>query len=128
MRPPIAPLLALFSLLPALAGCSGAGARADAGGREDELVVRRGSFRQRLLLTGELEAERGESLVVPRTNAFQLQIRWMAEDGARVKAGEPVIAFDNSQFASDLEEKRLAAANAGSDLQRTAAESKTHAA
>jgi len=66
--------------------------------------------------------------VVPRTNAFQLQIRWMAEDGARVKAGEPVLAFDNSQFASDLEEKRLAAANAGSDLQSTAAESKTHEA
>ncbi|HEX9941116.1 MAG TPA: hypothetical protein VGG03_03805, partial [Thermoanaerobaculia bacterium] len=71
--------------LAVLAGCSGSGARADAGkGGSGELVVRRGPFRERLLLTGELVAERGESLVVPRTNIFQLQIRWLAEDGTLV--------------------------------------------
>ncbi|HEX9944921.1 MAG TPA: efflux RND transporter periplasmic adaptor subunit, partial [Thermoanaerobaculia bacterium] len=36
--------------------------------------------------------------------------------------------FDNSQFASDLEEKRLKASDAGSDLERTQAESKTSTA
>lgn len=122
-------LLALGLLLP-FAGCSGSGARADAGqgegaGQGDNLAVRRGTFRQRVLLTGELAAERGEALVVPRTSSWQLQIRWMAPDGTRVKAGDPVVAFDNSQFSSDLEEKRLTASNAGSELERARAESKT---
>ena len=124
---PIATFLLGFACLAPLAGCSGTGARADAG-QSEELAVHRGSFRQRALLTGELAAERGEALTVPRTNAFQLQIRWMAEDGARVKAGDPVVSFDNSQFAADLEEKRLSVANAGSELERAAAESKTSAA
>jgi multidrug resistance efflux pump len=88
-------------------------------------VAHRGTFRQRLLLSGELEAERGEQLAVPRTNSFQLQIRWMAEDGAQVNAGDRVVEFDNSQFSSDLEEKRLSASDAGSELERTSAETRT---
>jgi multidrug resistance efflux pump len=123
LRPLSVVAVALACLLP-LAGCSGTGARADAG-KSEELTVRRGTFRQRVLLTGELAAEKGESLVVPRTNTWQLQIRWLAPDGAVVKAGDPVVAFDNSQFASDLEEKRLSASNAGSELERAQAESKT---
>ena len=123
LKPLAAAALALACLLP-LTGCSGSGARADAG-KSEELTARRGTFRQRVLLTGELAAERGEALVVPRTNTWQLQIRWMAPDGARIRAGDPVVAFDNSQFASDLEEKRLSASNAGSELERVQAESKT---
>jgi multidrug resistance efflux pump len=119
------PLLLLgASLLAPLSGCSEGGAHAAAqreGG--DALVAHRGTFRQRLLLSGELEAERGEPLSVPRTNQFQLQIRWLAEDGTAVQAGDRVVEFDNSQFASDLEEKRLSASDAGSEVQRTAAES-----
>lgn len=123
LRPLSVAALGLACLLP-LAGCSGSGARADAG-KSEELTARRGTFRQRVLLTGELAAEKGEALVVPRTNTWQLQIRWMAPDGARVRAGDPVVAFDNSQFASDLEEKRLSASSAGSELERARAESKT---
>ncbi len=119
----------LLVAITALAGCSGEGAhaaaRGDAGGTGEALVAHRGTLRQRLLLSGELEAERGEPLSVPRTNQFQLQIRWLAEDGTLVNAGDRVVEFDNSQFASDLEEKRLSASDAGSELQRTAAESKT---
>lgn len=123
LKPLSVAALCLAFLLP-LAGCSGTGARADAG-KDEELTAHRGTFRQRVLLTGELAAEKGEALVVPRTNTWQLQIRWMAPDGTMVHAGDPVVAFDNSQFASDLEEKRLAASNAGSELDRTRAESKT---
>ena len=36
-----------------------------------------------------------------------------------------MVAFDNSQFASDLEEKRLSASQAGSDLATAEAELKT---
>jgi multidrug efflux pump subunit AcrA (membrane-fusion protein) len=129
-------LLLCLALAAPLAGCSGEGAHAEASGSggpsrdpsRGELVAHRGIFRQRLLLSGELEAERGEPLSVPRTNSFQLTIRWMAEDGALVKAGDRVVEFDNSQFASDLEEKRLAASDAGSELERTSAETRTNAA
>lgn len=123
-------LLLSLALAAPLAGCSEEGARAEAQGSRDPssqggLVAHRGTFRQRLLLSGELEAERGEPLAVPRTNSFQLQIRWMAEDGARVSSGDRVVEFDNSQFASDLEEKRLSASDAGSELERTSAETRT---
>ena len=127
MMRPIGAVLLVLASLPPLAGCSGPGARAE-DATAGELTVRRGSFRQRTLLTGELAAERGEALVVPRTNSFQIAIRWMAEDGTLVKAGDPVVSFDNSQFASDLEEKRLSAFDAGSDLERAVAQSKTTAA
>lgn len=91
------------------------------------MTAHRGAFRQRLLLSGELAAERGDAMNVPRTNAFQLTIRWLAPDGVPVKAGDPVVAFDNSQFSSDLEEKRLSASQAGSDLATAQAEVKTSA-
>ncbi len=114
----------LLACLAPLAGCSGGGARAQSvwGGG---LTAHRGTFSQRLILSGELAAERGEALNVPRTNAFQLTIRWLAPDGVPVKAGDPVVAFDNSQFSSDLEEKRLSASQAGSDLATAKAGVKT---
>jgi HlyD family secretion protein len=116
--------LLLLACLAPLAGCSGEGARAQSS-RESGLTAHRGPFRQRLILSGELAAERGEAMNVPRTNAFQLTIRWLAPDGVPVKAGDPVVAFDNSQFATDLEEKRLSAAQAGSDLATAQAGVKT---
>lgn len=119
--------LLLLACLAPLAGCSGTGARAESS-REAGLTAHRGVFRQRLILSGELAAERGDSLNVPRTNAFQLTIRWLAPDGVPVKAGDPVVAFDNSQFSSDLEEKRLSASQAGSDLATAQADVKTGAA
>jgi multidrug resistance efflux pump len=116
----------LLACLAPLAGCSGEGARAQSS-RDAGLAVHRGSFRQRLILSGELAAARGEAMNVPRTNAFQLTIRWMAPDGVPVRAGDPVVAFDNSQFSTDLEEKRLSASQAGSDLATAQAEVKTTA-
>src|SRR5262249_51476024 len=50
-----------------------------------------------------------------------------APDGVPVKTGDPVVAFDNSQFSSDLEEKRLSASQAGSDLATAQAGVKTSA-
>jgi multidrug resistance efflux pump len=121
----LAPLLLLP--LPAVIlafACADAGARgsAPAGGA---LAVHRGTFQPRVLLTGELEAEHRTDLSVPRTREFQLQIRWLAEDGAAVKAGDPVVQFDNSRFSSEIEEKRLAAADALSDLDLKRAEGRT---
>ena len=86
------------------------------------LAVRRGDLRPRLLLSGELEAARAQALSVPQSPAFQLQIRWLAEDGGKVAAGAPVVELDNSAFVTTLEEQRLAVATAADDLARMQAE------
>src|SRR5829696_235170 len=84
------------------AGPSGAEGEGEAGpaGGAAGLAVRRGDLQERMLVTGELVAEQAAPLDVPRTRAFQLQIRWIAEDGTPIKAGQPVVEFDNSTFAS----------------------------
>src|SRR5262245_11635202 len=114
----------LAALLALACGCADAGARGSLPASSG-LSVRRGTFQPRVLLTGELEAEHRTDLSVPRTREFQLQIRWLAEDGAAVKAGDPVVQFDNSRFSSEIEEKRLAAADAAGDLDLKKAEGHT---
>lgn len=96
------------------------GARRGPGG---ELIVRKGRFEGRFLLTGELEAVRAEQLVVPRIPNWQTTIRWMEAEGALVKAGQRLIEFDTSSFASDYGEKLLARDQAESDLEEAQAQS-----
>jgi multidrug efflux pump subunit AcrA (membrane-fusion protein) len=119
----------LATLAALLAGCAG-GVRAqgETGRAEELLVVHRGSLRTRLLLTGELEAGQAEELVVPRTPSWELQIRWMEEDGMPVKAGQRVVEFDNSSFTSELDEKKLSASEAEKELARMEAEARTSTA
>jgi multidrug resistance efflux pump len=131
-------LLVLPLLCASLAACSRAGAQASApaesagvatgGGAAAELIVHHGTLQPRLLLTGELEAKRADALSVPQTPSFQVQIKWMAEDGTLVAAGQPVVEFDNSAFTQQLEEKRLAATDAASQLERTMADAATQEA
>ncbi|HZF12986.1 MAG TPA: efflux RND transporter periplasmic adaptor subunit [Thermoanaerobaculia bacterium] len=118
--------LALLLLLPLL-GCAGAGAQTGAAagehpGDRGDLIVRRGDLRPRLVLTGELAAERAVPLIVPSTSSWQLQIRWMEKDGTPVAAGQKLVELDNSQFTSDLEEKRSTATQTAADLERDQAE------
>lgn len=105
------------------AGCAGA-AEGERGAGAD-LIVRRGDLRPRLLLTGELAAERAVELKVPRTPTWQVQIRWMAEDGTMVHAGDRVVELDNSSFTGELEQKRAGAADATTELARKQAESRS---
>jgi multidrug resistance efflux pump len=118
--------LAALALI--LAACGGSPTRAGSGGSAASFrdsVVRRGEFRGRFLLTGELDAVRAESLVAPRTPQWTVTIRWMEADGATVAGGQKVVEFDNSAFSGDLEEKRLALVQAESDLERTTADVRT---
>jgi HlyD family secretion protein len=73
-------------------------------------------------LTGALEAERSEKVHVPRTPLWQLTIRWMEVDGTTVVEGQRVLEMDNSQFTSDLVQKRLARSGAYNDLIRKEAD------
>jgi len=117
----------------ALAGCRAAG---DAGARGAEvagmatdvpgavLAVRRGDLHPRLLLSGELRAARSLPVVVPASPSFEVQIRWLAEDGSRVAAGKPVVELDNSSLLAKLEEQRMAAATAAAELARIQAQAR----
>lgn len=70
--------------------------------------VARGDIVDRQILTGELRAASAVVMTVPRTDSWQLAIRWLADDGTTVKAGDKVVEFDNSAFTAQLEEKHLA--------------------
>lgn len=87
-----------------------AAARARSG--DEELAVRRGVFSLPVLLTGELVAVDAVEIPTPRTPQWELTIHWLAEDGARVKAGDRLVAFDTSAFAANLENRRLSLARA----------------
>ncbi|HYH07201.1 MAG TPA: HlyD family efflux transporter periplasmic adaptor subunit [Thermoanaerobaculia bacterium] len=87
----------------AAAGCFSGHAESASSG---ELRVRRGTFTSEMVLSGELEAARGDFLNVPALPSWQTAIKWIAEEGAAVKAGEPVVELDNTALTSDLDSKR----------------------
>jgi hypothetical protein len=88
----------------------------------EALRVRRGIFRGDVVLTGELRAGRGDDLVVPRLPQWQTSVKWLITDGAQVKQGERVVELDNSVFATNLDAKRQAVAQAQQELQQKDAE------
>jgi multidrug resistance efflux pump len=124
-------LLATAYLIGTLA-CSGA--RADLPADDttktgfEELRVRRGSFRERVLLTGILEATQAVRITPPRTPTWRVQIRWMEEDGTHVKAGQKILELDNAAFATDLDEERLAVRKEEKELQQQKAQADARAA
>jgi multidrug resistance efflux pump len=123
---PAAALPAAVLLAAAALGCAPSGAAtapvAGTAAGDGALRVVRDDFRRTLLLSGELEAAEAHVLSVPRSPSWRLEIRWLEQDGARVVAGQPVVEFENSQFTSDLEEKRLAVSGAVEELTRLQAE------
>lgn len=128
----ITPILSLVACLLSSAGCLAVDADSDADGPlgepaaaplvTDPLVVRQGPFEPRYLLTGELRAAEAQYLTVPRSSSWQVQVRWMEEDGAEVEAGQTVFELDNSEVVTDLEEKRLEMSEKEDQLERTRAE------
>ncbi len=78
--------------------------------------VRRETFSDHLLLTGELRAVRSVDIVVPRLPQWRTQIRWMERDGCVVKKGQKVLALDFTALAGELEDKKLAEASAAAAL------------
>src|ERR1051325_710768 len=87
-----------------IAGCFSGYSNKDEQARA--LRVRRGTFVSEMLLSGELEAARGDALAVPPLPSWQTAIKWMIEDGSAVRAGEPVAELDNSELTADLDSRR----------------------
>jgi len=75
-----------------------------------------GELRRTFLLTGELEAVTGYGVLVPRTPMWQVNIRWMLDDGSPVEAGDKVVELDTTQIVGDVAQKRIAADTALSEL------------
>lgn len=84
--------------------------------------VRRGTFTRDLLLTGELEAARGEAITVPTLPQWQSSIKWLATDGAMVKEGERVVELDNTQFSTDLDARKQTELQARQEMQQKESE------
>lgn len=73
------------------------------------------------LLTGELHAVRSLELVTPRSSSWEVQVKWLGEDGAELHAGDRAIEFDNSQTLQTIEEKKLALIQSEIQLESKAA-------
>jgi len=122
-RGPFAGLcVAAICLVGLLSAACGDGGVTRAAAVADELVVRRDAFQLRWLLTGELQAVHSDKIVVPRTPSWQMPIRWLADGGTVVNAGDKVLELDNSQFSGELEQKRLAADSSLNELMRKQAD------
>jgi len=102
-----------------LAGCFSGYSETPARG---ELHLRRGSFHDDVVLTGALEAARGEEITVPALPSSQTSIKWIAADGVEVAAGERVVELDNTAFTADLDSKRQAALQSSQEMQQKEAE------
>jgi len=89
---------------------------------ERELRVRRGAFKSELVLSGELESARGDALAVPPLPSWQTAIKWLADDGAHVNAGDPVAELDNSDLTADLDSRRQSLTQALQELQQNEAQ------
>ncbi|MFQ5742285.1 MAG: HlyD family secretion protein [Acidobacteriota bacterium] len=117
-------LATIIWLLPWIAACSSSavGSSNSPGGLQESPVVRRGQFRQLLLLTGELKAVTGEPIIVPKLPDWQTTIRWIVEDGAVAEEGDPLLELDTTAIASQLDDKRTARQKAINELAKKEAE------
>ncbi|MGE5127928.1 MAG: efflux RND transporter periplasmic adaptor subunit [Betaproteobacteria bacterium] len=98
------PSLVALAVLP----CCSCGRTSAAGESRGEARVVAKAVEDVFLLSGELRSVRSVSLTAPRSEGGgRLQVRWLAEDGAEVKAGERVAEFDPTSLIQRLEERRL---------------------
>jgi len=104
----IAAAIAASSLGLAGGACGDRLARPATGELVRQQTLRRGDIVDRQLLTGEIRAVDSLGIGGPRTEIWQLTVRWLAEDGTAVKAGDKILEFDNSAYAEQLAAKHLA--------------------
>ncbi len=84
-------------------------------------VARQGEFLVIVTCRGELVADRSVQITAP-VNVPNLQIVWMAPQGATVKVGDPVLRFDASGAKRQLQEKEAALAQGQASLDQAVAQ------
>lgn len=114
----------LFLLLVGLGAVAGCG-RAEVAPRASDqpaaaegLPVRQGPFERHLTLTGEIDTVSAVELKVPRVPNGQVPIRYLAPEGAEVKAGDVVVELDSTTFVLEIKDRTLQLNQAEIDLQR----------
>lgn len=75
-------------------------------------------FERRVFLTGEVDAVAAAELKVPAVENGRAPLRWLAANGAMVKAGDLVAELDNTAFANELQQKAIQLSQAETELQR----------
>ncbi len=61
--------------------------------------------RDRLLITGHVATREAQAFVVPRSDTWQQQIKWIADEGKVVQPGDLVLVFDSSNVLSEIKQK-----------------------
>jgi HlyD family secretion protein len=107
----------------ALAGCgptdrAGAAAPVAPEPRTVALTAFRGDFERRLPLSGEIDAVAAVELKGPRVPTGKSPLRFLAAEGAEVKAGDVVAELDSSSFVAEIKDRSLQLSQAEIDLQR----------
>ncbi len=83
-----------------------------------EILVGKGTFERRVLLSGEVDAVSAVELKVPRIPAGRATIRWLENDGTVVKAGQKVAELDNATFVAQMRDQALRVSQSEMDLKR----------
>jgi HlyD family secretion protein len=118
--PTVAAAMALIALACGANAASRPGVSSGTVGEPDppgEATVRAGKIEDVFLLTGELNALHSLDLVTPRSDTWQVQIKWIAEDGSELQQGDRAIEFDNTQILQTIEEKKLRLIQSEIDLE-----------
>ncbi|HVS64780.1 MAG TPA: efflux RND transporter periplasmic adaptor subunit [Thermoanaerobaculia bacterium] len=85
----------------------------------DRLELATGPLGIRHLLTGELEAAEAVQFITPNVGMWPLQVQRLLPNGARVRAGEIVVEFDNSNLLTTLDNQQGTVIRAQADLEAT---------
>jgi len=94
------------------AGCAGAP-------HGEICAVKRADLVLTVEATGSLKAEDNATVGPPIIHqVWNLKIVWMAPEGSAVRAGEPVLAFDDSELRQDLERKRADRDQASKEMEK----------
>lgn len=112
-------LLGLLAVLSALAALSAA-TPFGASGKNGIPVFRveSGRFVRRVPAQGNLRAVHATPIAVPQGSPVPYRIGWLAPDGARVKGGEVVVRFDNSDLVKQLTDAQDDAKSAGFKIRK----------
>ncbi len=111
------PAILLLLALPVLGGCT-TDADAEDVRTASSAQPREGVFTDHIVLTGEVEAEVAQTVSVPRLPSWQTSLKWLAEEGSLVSKGDRVAELDTASFASDLDSKIEARAQAEEALRQ----------
>jgi len=58
-----------------------------------------------LILTGKVSASESQHFVTPWTSSWNIQLKWMPDEGEMVKKGDLVVMFDTANFESEIEQQ-----------------------